>query len=90
MFGGDGDDTLQSGPQRNHIDGGAGNDIIRFTAMHRATSTALGGAGDDIFHAYGRGPIQIDCGAGDDAVRISYNRRVSTRNCENVARRYRR
>jgi hypothetical protein len=34
--------------------------------------------------------VRIDCGPGEDSVRIGYNRTVFTRHCEHVSRRYKR
>jgi hypothetical protein len=48
-----------------------------------------GGAGDDIVYGASRGgETYIDCGAGADLFKIGHNRRVRTRGCEQVSRRY--
>ena len=46
------------------------------------------GEGDDVIEAYSRTPVTIECGPGFDRVNIGYNRRVRTRDCEAVTRRY--
>jgi Ca2+-binding RTX toxin-like protein len=88
--GGPGDDYLQGGGEisTNFIRGGAGIDTIRLTG--HGLNRALGGPGDDLVYAYSKDTVRIDCGAGDDAVRIGYNRTVVTRHCEHVSRRYKR
>jgi len=67
--------------------GGAGADTIRLTG--HGFNEVDAGTGDDIVYAYNKEHVVIDCGPGDDVVKIGYNRRVRTRGCEKVSRRYR-
>jgi hypothetical protein len=46
------------------------------------------GTGDDIVYVYSKDRSLIDCGPGDDLVKIGFNRSVRTRGCEHVSRRY--
>ena len=39
--------------------------------------------------AYNKDAVRIDCGPGNDNVKIGFNRSVTTRRCETVTRRYR-
>jgi Ca2+-binding RTX toxin-like protein len=65
----------------DYIAGGAGAD--------RLQGEWGGGAGDDIVYGASRGgETYIDCGAGADLFKIGHNRRVRTRGCEQVSRRY--
>jgi Ca2+-binding RTX toxin-like protein len=84
--GGPGDDYLQGGPLHNTLLGGAGNDTLRLTG--RGRNRVFAGDGDDVVEAYSRTPVTIDCGPGADRVNIGFNRRVRTRECETVTRRY--
>jgi len=87
--GGDGNDYLQGGGETatNHIAGGAGADTIRLTG--HGFNEVDSGPGDDIVYAYNKDRVRIDCGPGIDFVKIGHNRRVRTRGCEKVSRRYR-
>ena len=87
ISGADGDDYLQGGPRRNRIAGGTGSDRIRLRG--RGPNRVAGGPGDDTIEAMAQGAATIDCGAGRDTVRIGFNRRVKTRSCERVTKRYR-
>jgi hypothetical protein len=49
----------------------------------------MGGVGDDTVYAFSKGPVEVDCGPGNDAVFIGFNRHVRTQNCEQVDRQYR-
>jgi Ca2+-binding RTX toxin-like protein len=87
--GGDGNDYLQGGgaTATNHIVGGAGADTIRLTG--RGPNEVDAGDGDDIVYAYNKHRVVIVCGPGKDFVKIGHNRKVRTRGCEKVSRRYR-
>ena len=88
--GGDGDDYLQGGGAvaTNVISGGAGADTIRLTGG--GSNRVDAGDGDDIVFAYSKDAAQIDCGPGRDFVKIGYNSRIRTTNCELVYKRYKR
>jgi Ca2+-binding RTX toxin-like protein len=88
MDGGPGNDYLQGGilTSDNTITGGPGIDTIRLTGD--GPNVVGAGTGDDLVYAYAKGRTRVNCGPGDDAVKIGYNRGVRTRNCENVRRRY--
>ena len=63
-----------------------GSDAIRLTG--HGFNEVDAGSGDDIVYAYYKDRAVIDCGAGDDLVKIGHNRKVRTRGCEKVSRRY--
>jgi Ca2+-binding RTX toxin-like protein len=86
--GGDGNDYLQGGGAvaTNFITGGAGADTIRLTGAGH--NRVWAGDGDDIVYGYSKDASRIDCGPGNDFVKIGYNRRIKTRNCERVVKRY--
>ena len=48
----------------------------------------LAGPGNDRVEAFAKGLALVDCGPGDDAVNIGFNRLVRTRGCEHVTKRY--
>jgi Ca2+-binding RTX toxin-like protein len=86
--GGDGDDYLQGGgaDATNFITGGTGADTIRLTGP--GLNRVAAGEGDDIVYGYSKDAARIDCGPGDDVVKIGFNRLIRTRNCEKVTKRY--
>jgi Ca2+-binding RTX toxin-like protein len=86
--GGDGNDYLQGGgaSATNFITGGAGADTIRLTGA--GFNRVDAGEGDDIVYGYSKDAALIDCGPGQDVVKIGFNRRIRTRNCEKVTKRY--
>jgi len=86
--GGDGNDYLQGGGAiaTNFITGGAGADTIRLTGGGH--NRVWAGDGDDIVYGYSKDASVIDCGRGNDFVKIGHNRKIRTRNCERVSRRY--
>jgi Ca2+-binding RTX toxin-like protein len=88
--GGPGNDYLQGGGETatNFISGGSGIDTIRLTG--HGFNRVLAGPGDDLIYAYAKDTVRIECGAGEDTVKIGYNRTVVTRHCEHVSRRYKR
>jgi len=88
--GGPGNDYLQGGgvTSWNTIAGGAGDDTVRLVG--HGFNRVRAGEGNDIVYAYSKDRVTIDCGPGDDVVKIGYNRRVKTRHCETVTRRYNR
>jgi Ca2+-binding RTX toxin-like protein len=88
--GGDGNDYLQGGGAVavNFITGGLGADTIRLTGGGRNRVSA--GDGDDIVYGYSKDAARIDCGPGNDFVKIGFNRKIRTRNCERVEKRYKR
>ena len=50
--------------------------------MGHGFNRVFAGTGDDIVYAYSKDRNTIDCGPGDDVVKIGYNRSVRTRGCE--------
>ncbi len=86
--GGGGNDYLQGGgvTSTNVISGAGGFDTIRLVG--RGYNRVKAGPGDDIVYAYSKDAVRIDCGRGNDTVKIGYNRNVRTKRCETVSRRY--
>ena len=70
------------------LTGGAGADTIRLTGGGH--NRVWAGEGDDIVYGYSKDAARVDCGPGTDVVKIGYNRRIRTSNCEKVTRRYKR
>jgi Ca2+-binding RTX toxin-like protein len=87
--GGPGNDYLQGGGviSTNYINGGTGFDTIRLVG--HGYNGVQAGPGDDIIYAYSKDRTNVNCGRGEDTVKIGYNRNVRVRNCEHVSRRYR-
>ena len=67
---------------------GAGSDTIRLTGA--GFNRVWAGDGDDIVYGYSKDAARIDCGPGEDFVKIGYNRKIRTTNCERVEKRYKR
>ena len=88
--GGDGNDYLQGGGAvaTNFITGGAGADTIRLTGG--GTNRVDAGDGDDIVYGYSKDAARDRLRAGRRLVKIGYNRRIRTVNCERVYKRYKR
>jgi Ca2+-binding RTX toxin-like protein len=77
---GDWDPKNNNGRQRDVLRGGAGNDWIY--PSHGRTKVLAGPGRDDVWAFYGRGTI--DCGPGNDTVRIRMNGAFRVKNCETV------
>jgi hypothetical protein len=77
---GDWDPAGNKPGQHDVLRGGAGNDWIY--PSHGATEVSAGPGNDHVWAFYGRG--FIDCGAGDDTVRIRMGGAFRTRGCESV------
>jgi Ca2+-binding RTX toxin-like protein len=71
--GGKGNDVMVGGPDRDYIIGGNGRDVIR-----------AGAGNDDINVATAGFPARVDCGPGNDTVRINNNEINRVKNCERV------
>ena len=89
--GGPGNDYLQGGGEiaTNFITRRLGRST-RSASPATASTACCAGPGDDLVYAYSKDTVRIDCGPGEDTVRIGYNRTVVTRHCEHVSRRYKR
>ena len=79
LDGGEGDDIVFGGRDRNLILGGPGNDQLENGIR---TNAIYGGPGDDtvILRGDGRGPNLVDAGDGDDSIRAS-SRGAATIDC---------
>jgi Ca2+-binding RTX toxin-like protein len=87
--GGEGDDVLKSAEHRNVLLGGPGGDLLRGAAGNdalfadRGHDFLRGGQGNDLIDAQdGDRDTAIDCGPGDDVVRIDVRLDPRTRGCE--------
>jgi Ca2+-binding RTX toxin-like protein len=90
VFGGSGADTIAAGLGRNVIGGGDGNDVLKGGAGNdrilgdRGRDAIFGGSGNDRLRADDGAPdAVIDCGPGEDAVRIDPTD-PAPRRCERV------
>ena len=75
-----GSDTVEIRQLGNHrIDGGAGDDVLSFTATS-GNVTLIGGEGDDLLRvgAFSSGPHTFQGGAGNDTVELSLSVRDGT------------
>ena len=60
------------------------------SAAGPAKNRVNAGDGDDIVYGYSKDAARIDCGPGNDFVKIGFNRKIRTKNCERVEKRYKR
>jgi hypothetical protein len=77
---GDWDPKRNNTIQRDVLNGGAGNDFIY--PSHGTTRVSAGPGNDYIWAFYGGGVI--DCGPGNDRVRVRLETKFKLRNCETV------
>jgi len=78
---GDWDPHANNSAQRDVLSGGPGNDWLY--PSHSSHSIVKGGPGSDYVWAfYGKG--SIDCGPGDDTVRIRTGGAFKVKNCEHI------
>jgi Ca2+-binding RTX toxin-like protein len=86
ISGGTGNDYLQGGgvTSTNYISGGAGFDTIRLVG--HGYNQVNAGADDDIVYVYSKDRTVVDCGDGQDTVRLGNNRNISLKNCEKRVR----
>ncbi|RXF72689.1 calcium-binding protein [Hansschlegelia zhihuaiae] len=75
MHGGMGDDGLTSSDGDDLLDGGEGNDRL---SGDDGMDTLLGGDGDDFIASWKSFVVEVDAGAGDDAVRLNVYADVGT------------
>ncbi|MCW3015448.1 MAG: calcium-binding protein [Solirubrobacterales bacterium] len=80
IYGTSGGDALNGGPGTDRLSGGTGNDSINAAF---GADIVSGGAGVDFINVATAGPpTRVDCGSGNDKVRLNRNERRRVRNCE--------
>jgi Ca2+-binding RTX toxin-like protein len=91
LIGGTGSDHLYGGKGRNVIDGGKGNDLLvggpgrDYIVGGGGRDTIRAGAGNDDVNVANAGPAaKVDCGSGNDTVRINHNELHSVKHCERI------
>lgn len=84
--GGAGNDTMIGSSYRDELYGGSDNDILdgRGSDLSQLPDLLVGGAGNDIYYAYGRETIVENAGEGIDEVRSYVSGLVLAANVENL------
>jgi Ca2+-binding RTX toxin-like protein len=80
VYGTSGGDALNGGPGTDYLSGGTGNDSINAAF---GADIVSGGSGVDFINVATAGPAAlVNCGSGNDKVRLNRNEHRRIRNCE--------